>query len=626
MSLFDFAKENILRDFRNYFYYFLNCSFSVLIFFLFSVLSFHPALAIVGQNSTIKLVLYLAQGVSFLFSLAFLSYSIGIFLKGRSRQFGLLRIIGASKKQLNQLIFFENMIIGVMALFTGILGGFVLTKLFLMIAERVIEDLKLSFYFPWKGLTATVIIIGGLFLGISLLAPRFIRKQQVIRLFKRKKEAEKSYWKIFLPIFILFAGLSIGIVKLFPDGRGSFLFLATGMTAVIAGLYLLYQGMIKLYPFLLKMMGKEYMGNNLIKTRNLDYKINSNAQLMAATTILYSIVLFSLIFIIGAPRNVLEETEKVMPYAYMFESWDEKTDEAGIRQEIKKVLENKQGYRDMEIEFIRLEKEDRNIIISREMLQKLHTFGILEDANLKGEEIYLISTDGETPGTLSEKTKVFLENQGTSPQVAGETKNSITLSGYFNSVIAVSDEVYSRIEEKGEASTIYVYDVDHWEREKETTKELDKSYGSLSTEREGTFISAFNYYEMERLTRNIIAYVGSILCFSFLLAVASLLYSRLYTSLKEEIIRYRSLVKMGISKKSLRNVTNSTLLWIVLIPYLFSIGFTWIGLVVINPYLSSSYIGIGILCSLIYLLGEGVLYLILKKKYQEDMVEEIYNN
>ena len=137
MSLFDFAKANILRDFRNYFYYFLNCSFSVLIFFLFCVLSFHPALSIVGQNSTIKLVLYLAQGVSFLFSLAFLSYSVGVFLKGRSRQFGLLRIIGASKKQLNRLIFFENMIIGLMALITGIIGGFILTKLFLMIVIKI---------------------------------------------------------------------------------------------------------------------------------------------------------------------------------------------------------------------------------------------------------------------------------------------------------------------------------------------------------------------------------------------------------------------------------------------------------------------------------------------------------
>lgn len=625
MSLFDFAKANILRDFRNYFYYFLNCSFSVLIFFLFSVLSFHPALAIVGQNSTIKLVLYLAQGVSFLFSLAFLSYSVGVFLKGRSRQFGLLRIIGASKKQLNRLIFFENMIIGMMALITGILSGFILTKLFLMIAEKVIEDLELTFYFPWKGLLATVIVIGGLFLFISLSAPRFIRKQQVIRLFKRKKEAEKSCWKIFLPIFILFGALSTAIVKLFPDGNGSFIFLATGLITVIAGLYLLYQGMIKLYPVLLKSRGKEYWGNNLIKTRNLDYKINSNAQLMAATTILYSIVLFSLIFIIGAPRNVTEETEKIMPYAYMFESWDEKTDEEGIRQGIKKAVENKSGYKDLEIEFIRLEKGDRNIILSNEMLQKLNEFGIQEDVDITGNEIYLISTDGESAGTLSEKTKAFLENNGTSPQVVGETKESITLSGYFSSVTAVSDEIYSQIEGNGTPSIIYAYDVEDWVKDRETTKELEEKYGSLSTKGGGTFISAYSYYETERLTRNIIAYVGSILCFSFLLAIASLLYSRLYTSLKEEILRYRSLVKMGISKKALRNVTNSTLIWIVLIPFLFSVGFTWIGLLIINPYLSSSYIEIGLFCSIIYLMGEGILYLILKKKYQEDMVEEIYS-
>lgn len=57
MTLFDFARKNISRDRRNYIFYFVNCVFSVFVFFLFTVLSFHPAMSIVDKQSTMGLIL-----------------------------------------------------------------------------------------------------------------------------------------------------------------------------------------------------------------------------------------------------------------------------------------------------------------------------------------------------------------------------------------------------------------------------------------------------------------------------------------------------------------------------------------------------------------------------------------
>ena len=107
MTLFDFARKNITRDSRSYVFYFANCVFSVFVFFLFTVLSFHPAMSVIDEDSTMGLILALGEAVSVGFSVCFISYSVSCFLKSRSRQFGLITILGASKKQLNKLVFLE---------------------------------------------------------------------------------------------------------------------------------------------------------------------------------------------------------------------------------------------------------------------------------------------------------------------------------------------------------------------------------------------------------------------------------------------------------------------------------------------------------------------------------------
>ena len=121
MTLFDFARKNISRDRRNYIFYFVNCVFSVFVFFLFTVLSFHPAMSIVDKQSTMGLILIAGEILSIGFTICFISYSVACFLKSRSKQFGLITILGASKKQLNNLIFLENMVVGFVSIITCII-------------------------------------------------------------------------------------------------------------------------------------------------------------------------------------------------------------------------------------------------------------------------------------------------------------------------------------------------------------------------------------------------------------------------------------------------------------------------------------------------------------------------
>ena len=196
MTLFNFAYNNIRRDFKTYLYHFLSCVFSVFIFFLFSSLAMHPALQIVDKGNTIGIILFMASIVSMMFSFVLILYSIGNFLKNRSKQFAILNIIGASKKQFKRLIFLENIIISLLALLVGIISGFVFLKFFLMIAQAMIDGLDLYFYIPLMPFILTILLMGGLFLAISLLAPVILRRKKVIDLLKKEEIAEKNHFLV----------------------------------------------------------------------------------------------------------------------------------------------------------------------------------------------------------------------------------------------------------------------------------------------------------------------------------------------------------------------------------------------------------------------------------------------
>ena len=130
------------------------------------------------------LTLAVGEAISVAFSICFISYSMGCFLKNRSRQLGLITTLGASKKQLNRLIFMENMLVGMLSIVTGILFGMVFSKFFLDIANRLIGVSEFTFYFPVQAMLLTVVVMGLMFLGIAYFTPKLIRKKEVIKLLK----------------------------------------------------------------------------------------------------------------------------------------------------------------------------------------------------------------------------------------------------------------------------------------------------------------------------------------------------------------------------------------------------------------------------------------------------------
>ncbi len=621
LTLFNFAYNNIKRDFKNYLYHFLSCVFSVFIFFLFSTLAKHPALKIVESGSAIGIILFMASIVSMLFSFVLILYSVSNFLRNRSKQFAILNIIGASKGQFNKLIFFENIIISIFALLVGIITGIIFSKIFLMIAQSMINGLNLYFYFPLIPLLLTVFLMGGLFLLISLIAPVILRKKRIIDLLKKEELAEKNYFLLSLAAVIVI--LSPTIYFHIKNEFFTFIYILD-LLSCISTSYFIFNLIFNVYNFFMEKSGRIYVNNNLIKLSNFKYKVNTNIKTMAATMILFSIILTAFVYIVGAPMNVTEDTEKIMPYSYMYANWEDEAQGERKAKLIADELKSADGFKKLTISYAELKNKARtvrHIILSNTMYNEVADFLNRKKINLSDNEYFLVGVDGKSKPILPDVVKNEISGHGITKEI-GTDKRIISMSGYFTSVTVISDRSYESISSALVKDRIYAFTQSNLTNGgSEDLANIKKLIGF--EEGKESLISYIFYYDIENLTRRLVSYVGSILCISFLIGIASIIYSRLYSSVEEESKKYSIMIKMGLSKDELKDILASTLRWLFILPFMTALIISWIIISIVNQMIVTSYTNLTIICSFIYLLTEFILYMTIKRKYQEKILNNI---
>lgn len=622
MTLFNFAYNNIRRDFKTYLYHFLSCVFSVFIFFLFSSLATHPALQIVDKGSTIGIILFMASIVSMMFSFVLILYSVGNFLKNRSKQFAILNIIGASKKQFKRLIFLENIIISLLALLVGIISGFVFLKFFLMIAQAMIDGLDLYFYLPLIPVILTILLMGGLFLAISLLAPVILRRKKVIDLLKKEEVSEKNHFLVSTIALIVIVGPTL----YFHITRNFFIFIyVLDLLSYISIAYFVFSLIFTLYQLFMEKSGRMYVKNNLIKLSNFKYKIHTNIKTMTGAMILFSIVLTSFVYIVGAPLNIEEDTQKIMPYAYMYANWEDEAAGEKKAEILSQKLADIQGYKSLTISYAKFKSKERpirRIILSNSMYNEVAQFLSRDKLNLADDEYFLVGVSGKTEPVLKNMVKEKLSQYDIKSQ-KGADKRIIAMSGYFTSVAVVSDSKYQDISKDLVKEKIYAFSQDDLKAGgSQKYEELKKAIGfEMGKE---SLVSYFSYYDSENLTRKLVSYVGSILCISFLIGIASIIYSRLYSSIEEESRKYSIMMKIGLSREELKDVLSSTLRWVFVLPFTVALGISWIIILFIEQNTVASYSGLAVICSCIYLAVEFIMYIMIKKRYQKKIFDNIY--
>ncbi len=135
MTINNIAIKNIKGNLNKYAMYYLSNVIVVTIFFIFANFIYNPGVS--SSNISDKTIsdaasrlMYLCEFVIIIFTFIFSNYSITSFLKSREKEFGLLSMFGLTKGQIRQYVMFENVIISIFSIITGLFFGILFSKLF----------------------------------------------------------------------------------------------------------------------------------------------------------------------------------------------------------------------------------------------------------------------------------------------------------------------------------------------------------------------------------------------------------------------------------------------------------------------------------------------------------------
>ncbi|HOQ09665.1 MAG TPA: ABC transporter permease [Syntrophomonadaceae bacterium] len=607
MTLTQFAFNNVRRNTRVYLAYFLSSVFTIMVFFSFAVNLFHPVIAS-RKGGTIEIIMGQTEAAILVFSFLFVLISVNAFLKVRSKEFGILMLLGMTKEQLRRLVFLENMMIGCLAIIVGISLGLVFSKLFLMILSSILVYEDLSFYFPYKAILLTTGFFILIFLGISALTPFIIRINSIIELLQGSKrpnrEIEFSAVQSIAALLLLGAGYFMALsFQLY--GINHFLdrivllienlpYVEVILTAsVVIGTYLFFTQFSIFILHRLKGNKSFYLHKtNMLWISDLIYRIRDNARMLFLVTILSAVAFTAVTGVYALSSVVKDEALQDNPFALTYTSYCSNKNEQQQVRIIEDMLEaHGFNYARVQSEVIKQVSNHRTIHIMKLSDYNRRVSALeLEQAVLGEDQALLVPVyvrfDPKRDKTLSQQS-ISLDNGAINLEVVGVAPKVIFYSGLFPNLVVVNNETYDKITGIQEKYHSYSYDIPDWLNTREVTEKLRDQLG-VGEHGQYFWSTRIEGYTVENQNKKLFLYVGFFLGAIFFLGAGSFLYFRLYTDLNQEKSKYIGISKLGLSFREMKKVASMQIAVLFFVPYVLASIHTYFAINVLQTVLYSS--------------------------------------
>ncbi|MGM2818501.1 FtsX-like permease family protein [Bacillus cereus group sp. Bce001] len=600
MTFWQFAFKNVSRNSKAYFAYFVSSAFSIMVFFSFTVYAYHPRLQIMNklqEQDPLMNLAGMAQFVIVLFSFFFLLYSIGTFLNVRKQQFGVLTVLGISQKQLKRLLFTENMIIGMLAIFAGIQGGLVFSNFFLLVTSKLTNAKGLYLYWPTEAIIVTTVTFIILFFIVSTFTPMFIRTRKTTRLIKNsKKEKSEKRPSILISLFALICLALCYYIAGYPQGyvteknaqNGSvFLIMLSILPLVVIGTYLFFSQTFLLFIFILKKRRKFYMKQiNMLWISDLASRTRSNINVLFIVSMLSALAFTIIIGLFAANNNTTASVLERYPVPFTYTSEGDNSLEQKHITAIETELTNSNfQYRKYKFTVVKDTASKEDI-----MLMKMSDYNTIAkqlkrpEITLDSTQVYIISR--HSPELLNLVSNPFAKHNTIT---LGSNKKEFHIKGFINKGIepsfafphlaVVQDYVFDNMIPHIETTVIYNYFVENWENAIVPTKNMlrvisgdARKFYEKHTE-ENAQVPFFIYTATDELIYgkgNAVAqfFIWAFLGFIFFIGAASVLYFRMYNDLTTERQKYITITKLGLTESEMFRSATIQLGILFFVPYI----------------------------------------------------------
>ena len=630
MTLGKFAFKNIKERLEQYMGYWLSCVTTVFIFFIFSMNQYHPEL---NQGpGAIATIMQGAQLIVLIFAIFFLSLSINAFLTDRKKDFGVLLMMGMSKRSLRQLILFENMLLGLTALGVGIGLGLIFGHLLILMMGYIIRVSEITYHFPAMSIIITVSLFSLIFLLLAVVQGRRITKQSIYDLMRvdTNEYEQVIYSKLlaYLGVISLVSGYLIANISLINRLFGgqiawiqrmehfTELHLVIGGLVTI-GMFLLFSQFFKYFMDVLRRNKSFYFsGLNALWIAELKYRLSSNAVTMFVAALLLSSAFVTTIGTISLIATTEDEVSEEMPYDLMYYS------------------DYPNNKLEAELTTVRQEHDRQNLPYTERLIRLYYDEA--SEVRFISQTDYndAVSTNEQIQLSIGEVALIEAGEEELNEQlrIAGETltvtdtAHQLFDSYRYNKLFVLNDTSPLLTEQflEGQAY-LFHYEAGYDQTAaRQISASLRDKLGPTLPEG-GTYLlaSKIERIDIEIYSYQLLTYVGSLLSFIFMVASGSLIYFRLLKNISRSKQIYTNLFKLGLDKKALWTIQLKQFRRLFFAPVVMAFVNCFFAINMLQELLHTSIWTLVLIIGVALLIFQFTFYYFAKEKLKEKIMLQI---
>lgn len=580
MRITKLAFMNFKSSFERYLSLIISLSFTVLVFFNFQNIIYSDVFETLGSRNK-EYIDIIVQAISFVlgcFMFFFIWYAMNVFLKKRKKEIGIYVFMGLTNQKIGKLYFLEMIMIGLLALVSGIGFGMVTAQLFQMILLAISDiAVPIQFRFAVPPVLVTAAVYSIIYILFSFKGYVNIVRSSVKDMISAAKQNEYVRQnavllsvKTVLGIFVLAAGYYMAVKEGGQEVLGNVLI---AVVLVVAGVYLLFGGLI---PVVFQGLAKNkkflYKGQRNLWINHMIFlmKKNYNTYAMVCILTLCSVTALATSFSMKYRYDNMIQFRNTYTFQ-LLSSRGGLWNEAGQRIEKHSPIAYGSEIAMVNLEPSLVTSNDFNTIASFLSYSELKRFAKqagMEFSLTEPKDQELIQA-GHIPllSLITESSKVNVEING---DVYRQTETiRVPYLGYLQETMGfyiVNDREYERLKALGEELYVYSYKIRELQKFQQIKKELD------------AFVSQARKVYLGRIAVNPdsseidwIKVLYSICIFMFMvfiLASGSIMFMKLYNDAFEERERYLILKKMGTDCGVLKKSIANELKMVYILPFL----------------------------------------------------------
>lgn len=314
MNWHNLATKNMLGNLRRYLSYILAATLAVMVFAMFTNFVDNPAVRAAPITETASQLLVVFRVLVALFALFFIFYFHAALIRSRNKEFGLLLTLGVTPRQIGRLIFYESLLIGLLALLVGIALGILCAYFFQLIMQAILAlPVALPFAIPSSTFLTTGLFFGSVFLLEACLIARQVsrRTPRILLLGVRSHQEPPVASRSSVLQGLLCIGIAYDMALQFSGSIAFTMFPIIGLT--IIGTYLLFSQCAVMLLTRLRRPG--IPGMRLLLLARLSHRVHDYARMLTVVTVLNAVVLTGMGTIYGGLQVFETQAIQQVPFS-----------------------------------------------------------------------------------------------------------------------------------------------------------------------------------------------------------------------------------------------------------------------------------------------------------------------